>query len=98
MWPHDTEPQRIDWRPGSLVVPPLDCVSSTFLSGTEAARFIALKPWGFKYLVDDLPSRTRTKTKAARRSNTKIKIQKFTGLFVDECTQRGVLAQMPMFA
>ena len=35
-------------------MPPLDWYHQHFCPGPEPARFIALKPWGFKYLVEDL--------------------------------------------
>ena len=98
MWPEGTEPQRIDWRPGSLVVPPLDWYHQHFCPGPEPARFIALKPWGFKYLVEDLAKSDKDENEGGTQIEYGNQDPKIHRMFVEECSRRGAQAQMPMFA
>ncbi|NIO10331.1 MAG: ethanolamine ammonia lyase-activating protein, partial [Deltaproteobacteria bacterium] len=55
MWQAGKPRTRVDWRPASLVVPPADWFHQHFNTGKEPARYIALKPWGFTYKVEELP-------------------------------------------
>jgi gentisate 1,2-dioxygenase len=97
MWPQGSEPQRIEWRPGSLVVPPLDWYHQHFCPGPEPARFIALKPWGFKYLVDDLAKSDKDENEGGTQIEYENQDPKIHRMFVEECERRGAAAQMPMF-
>jgi mannose-6-phosphate isomerase-like protein (cupin superfamily) len=52
-WQEGQDKKRIDWHKGSLLVPPELWFHQHFNIGAEPARYIALKPWGFKFLVDE---------------------------------------------
>ena len=43
MWPEGEEPQRFDWREGSMIVPPNMWYHQHFNTGTTPARYLAFK-------------------------------------------------------
>lgn len=43
MWPEGSEPQRFDWKPGAMVVPPNLWWHQHFNTGTTPARYLAFK-------------------------------------------------------
>jgi oxalate decarboxylase/phosphoglucose isomerase-like protein (cupin superfamily) len=45
LWPHGTEPTRVDWRAGSMVVPPENWFHQHVNDGATPARYLALR-WG----------------------------------------------------
>ena len=49
LWPEGKEMTRVDWKPGSIVVPPEGWFHQHFNSSAEPARYLALKILSRKY-------------------------------------------------
>jgi oxalate decarboxylase/phosphoglucose isomerase-like protein (cupin superfamily) len=45
MWPEGSEPQRYEWKPGTLIVPPNAWFHQHFNAGAAPARYLAFKNW-----------------------------------------------------
>ncbi len=43
MWPEGEEPKRYDWKPGTMITPPIMWYHQHFNTGAEAARYLAFK-------------------------------------------------------
>lgn len=54
LWPEGGEPQRIDWGPGSVVVPPSQWFHQHFNSGALPARYLGLRwnNWRYRFMKE----------------------------------------------
>jgi gentisate 1,2-dioxygenase len=97
LWPEGGEKQRINWRKGSLLVPPERWFHEHFNTGREPARYIALKPWGFKYLVDERFKTDEDVKSGGDQIEYADQEPEVHRLFVEECRKRGVEVRMNQF-
>ncbi|HWO40343.1 MAG TPA: ethanolamine ammonia lyase-activating protein [Candidatus Eisenbacteria bacterium] len=66
LWPESREKQRVDWKPGSVVVPPDQWFHQHFNSGAKPSRYLALRwgSWRFRFMrVQDSEGSTYTSVK-----------------------------------
>ena len=56
LWPEGEygTKRRVEWGRMSMFTPPMQWWHQHFNPGAEPARYLALKPWGFKFKVEDL--------------------------------------------
>lgn len=90
MWEQGKERTRIDWKPGSLFVPPAKWFHQHFNPGREPARYLALKPWGFTYQVEDLVKTLEVEAAGGTQIDYQDQDPEIHEAFVRECQKRGV--------
>ena len=85
---------RIDWKPGSLFVPPANWFHQHFNPSPDPARYLALKPWGFTYKVEDLSKTDQDIKSGGTQIEYADQAPEIHALFVEECKKRGTTVRM----
>lgn len=96
MWPEGKERMRINWGPGSIVVPPEGWFHQHFNSGNQPARYVALKMLSRRYKL------TPGKIKAdvpLNQGGWQIEYEdedpEIRRIFEQECARSGAEVRMP---
>ncbi|HEY6999521.1 MAG TPA: hypothetical protein VH851_16405, partial [Candidatus Binatia bacterium] len=63
----------------------------------EPARYLALKPWGFKFNVEDLKDTGEDVKKGGAQIEYEDQHPEIHKIFLSECGNRGAEPRMPMF-
>ncbi|MCH8200136.1 MAG: cupin domain-containing protein [Chloroflexi bacterium] len=105
LWPKDakrTERTRVDWKPGSLVVPPNEWFHQHFNGGASPARYLALR-WGshrFSSIAGITPD-TEGADKSIEEGGSQIEYEienpAVLDEFEEECLKHGATPQMRGF-
>jgi len=90
LWEPGKPRTRIDWRPGTMFVPPAKWFHQHFNPGKEPARYLALKPWGFTYQVEDLVKTLEVEAAGGTQIDYKDQDPEIHQTFIKECAKRMV--------
>ena len=90
--------KRVEWGRMSMFVPPIQWFHQHFNSGAEPARYVALKPWGFKFKVEDMKDTGEDVKKGGAQIEYEDQDPKIHRIFVEECRRRGADVRMPQVA
>ena len=96
LWEPGKPRTRIDWRPGTMFVPPANWFHQHFNPGKEPARYLALKPWGFTYQVEDLVKTLEVESAGGTQIDYKDQDPEIHQTFVQECAKRGVEVRLKL--
>ena len=90
MWKEGEPKEKIDWRPGSLFVPPDMWFHQHFNSGTEPARYFAVHYGGWRVVVEDFSSEGDTSTRVGgHQIEYEDEYSDILQTFVDELADHG---------
>lgn len=94
MWPEGEEPQKFDWRPGSVIVPPNQWFHQHFNTGKTPAKYLALRWNSKKYMVFKQYAVDVSKDKGGSQIESADEDPKIRRLFEDELAKNGVTSRM----
>jgi hypothetical protein len=92
------ERKRVEWGPMSMFVPPLQWFHQHFNPAGEPARYLALKPWGFKFKVEDMKDSGEDVKKGGGQIEYEDQDPQIHRIFLDECRKRNAEPRMPQVA
>ncbi len=94
----ESEKKRVEWGPMSMFVPPIQWFHQHFNPGGQPARYLALKPWGFKFKTEDLKDTGEDVKKGGAQIEYQDQEPVIHRLFEEECRKKGAEVRMPQFA
>ena len=97
LWEEGAQRKRVDWGRMSMFVPPIQWWHQHFNNGAEPARYLALKPWGFKYKVEELKDTGEDVKKGGAQIEYQDQDAEIHRIFEDECRKSGAEVGMAQF-
>jgi mannose-6-phosphate isomerase-like protein (cupin superfamily) len=95
MWPEGSEPQRFDWRRGSLIIPPEQWFHQHFNIGAEPATYLALRYEGSRDHGDrGLPLSSISVKEGGGQIEYEDEDPKVAQMYRDECEKAGIAYRM----
>ncbi len=96
MWPEGKEMMRINWKPGSILVPPEGWFHQHFNSGNRPARYLALKMLSRRYKLT--PGKIKSDV-PLNQGGWQIEYEdedpEIRRVFEEECARSGTTVIMP---
>ena len=96
MWPEGKEKMRINWKPGSILVPPEGWFHQHFNSGNRPARYLALKMLSRRYKLT--PGKIKSDV-SLNQGGWQIEYEdedpEIRRVFAEECARSGATVIMP---
>lgn len=99
LWPEGEygTKRQVEWGRMSMFTPPMQWWHQHFNSGAEPARYLALKPWGFKYKVEDLKDTGEDVKNGGAQIEYQDQNPEIHQFFLNKCKESGATPRMPMF-
>ena len=99
LWPEGEygAKRRVEWGRMSMFTPPMQWWHQHFNAGGEPARYLALKPWGFKFKVEELKDTGEDVKNGGAQIEYQDQNPEIHDLFIAECKKSGAEPRMPMF-
>ena len=97
LWEEGAPRKRVEWGRMSMFVPPIQWWHQHFNNGAEPARYLALKPWGFKYKVEELKDTGEDVKKGGAQIEYQDQDPEIHRVFVEECRKSGAEVDMAQF-
>lgn len=94
LWKEGCPRIRIDWGPNSLFVPPANWFHQHFNPSAEPVRYLALKPWGFTYKVEDLSKTDQDIKSGGTQIEYKDQDPEIHAIFLAECKKRNTQSRV----
>lgn len=98
LWPEGQERVRVNWKPGSIVVPPEGWFHQHFNSGNQPARYLALKMLSRRYKLQ--PGKIKGDV-PLNQGGWQIEYEdedpEIRRIFEEECARSGAEVRMPKF-
>ena len=97
MWPEGGERVRIDWGPGSMLVPPEGWFHQHFNTGPEPAKYVALKMVSRRNKL--IPGKKLSHVSIKKAGGSQIEYEDedpaIRAMFEEECAKSGAEVRMP---
>ena len=93
----ESKRKRVEWGPMSMFVPPIQWWHQHFNPAGEPARYVALKPWGFKYKVEEMKDTGEDVKEGGAQIEYQDQHPEIHRIFSEECRKKSAQVRMPQF-